>query len=175
MLNRQSGLLVAAILLLLPNLASANEVDRDAHLSIGNIYRHSTNNGASKDISQLSIGNTRQLIARNRQRNRTPIRRKQPIYSPPAIIQKMDEPTSKVRMPKMPSVPAVPSIPNSTIQTTPTVRSSTIRGSSNEHGVESTIEQRQSVQCSGSGTSVSRSSTTINGRTISSEVRGNCQ
>ena len=174
MFNRQSGLLVVVILLLLPNLASASEVDRDVHLSIGNIYRHSTSNGMSTDISQLS-GNTRQLIARNRQRNRTPIRRKQPIYSPPAIIQKMDEPTSKVRMPKMPSVPAVPSIPSSTIPTTPTVRSSIIRGSSNEHGVESTVEQRQSVQCSGSGTSVSRSSTTINGRTISSEVRGNCQ
>lgn len=171
MFNRHSGLLVVAILLLLPNLASASEVDRDAHLSIGNIYSHSTSNGTS-------TGNTRQLIARTRQRNRTPIRRKQPIYAPPAIIRKIDEPTSTIRTPKMPSVPAVPSIPsipNSTIQTTPPVRSSIIRSSSNENGVESTVEQRQSVQCSGSGTSISQSSTTINGRTVSSEVRGNCQ
>ncbi|WP_310427846.1 hypothetical protein [Chamaesiphon sp. VAR_48_metabat_135_sub] len=60
---------------------------------------------------------------------------------------------------------------NSTIQNS-TVRSSTIRNSSN--GSHSVNENRQSVHCSGGGSSVSQSISTVNGRTVRSEVRGNC-
>jgi hypothetical protein len=51
-----------------------------------------------------------------------------------------------------------------------TVRSSTIQNSTN--GSHSVNEQHQSIRCSGGGSSVSQSISTVNGRTVSSEVRG---
>ncbi len=187
MSKHQFGLLAMAIVLLSPTFVSANDANSATNLSIGNIQITTTDNGTSIKTPKIQIDNPssidrQTLISRTRQRSRNQIRRKRAtttIVSPrvdpddnePKIIR-----SPSLRTPRMPSVPNVPSVPTSTIRTNPTVRSSTVRTINDDDNSQSTSEQTQSVQCSGgSGSSVSQSSTTINGRTVNSESRSNCR
>ncbi len=180
MSKRQFGIIAIAILLLSPTLVSAHDLDEGTSLSVGKIHINTNSSGTRLETPNIQIDTPqateqRTLISRTR-RSRTQIRRKR--TSAPAIIRPRVDPDdnepSIIRTPTMPKVPSVPSVPTSTIRT-PTVRSSTIRTTSNNDESSTVSEQRQSVQCSGSGSTVSQSSTTVNGRTVNSEVRSNCQ
>lgn len=181
MSKRQFGLAAIAILLLSPNLVYANETNQGTSLTVGNIHITKTGKGTSIKTPKIQIEtpkatDDRMLLSRSRRRSRTQIRRKR-ISAPTTIrphVDPNDDEPKIIRTPTMPSVPKVPSVPQSTIRT-PTVRSSTIRTTSDDNDSHSVSEQHQSIQCSGSGSSVSQSSTTINGRTVNSEVRSNCQ
>ena len=161
MFNRQFSLLVIATLLLSPNLVNANEIDENPNRSIGNIQIQTTESGTTIQTPNIKITTpkateNRVIISRTRRRNLDRVRRGR--TATPAIIRQRVESNREI--------------------TTPTtqIRNSTIRSSRNEDSSESTIEQQHSVQCSGSGSSVSQSSsTTVNGRTISSESSKNCQ
>ena len=162
MFNRQFSLLVIATLLLSPNLVNANEIDENQNLSIGNVQIQTTEIGTTIQTPKIKITTpkateNRVIISRTRRRNLDRVRRGR-TATPAIIRQRVEDSNRQI--------------------TTPTtqIRNSTIRSSRNEDRSESTIEQQQSVQCSGSGSSVSQSSSsTVNGRTISSEVRKNCQ
>ena len=162
MLNRQFSLLVMATLLLSPNLVNANEIDENPNLSIGNIQIQTTESGTTIQTPNIKITTpkateNRVIISRTRRRNLDRVRRGR-TSTPAMIRQRVENSNREVTAP------------------TTQIRNSTIRSSRNEDRSESTIEQQQSVQCSGSGSSVSQSSSsTVNGRTISSEVRKNCQ
>ncbi|WP_373547163.1 hypothetical protein [Chamaesiphon sp.] len=161
MFNRQFSLLVIATLLLSPNLVNANEIDENPNLSIGNVQIQTTESGTTIQTPKIKITTpkateNRVIISRTRRRNLTQVRRGR--TSTPAMIRQRVESNRQNTNP------------------TAQIRNSTIRSSRNEDSSESIIEQQQSVQCSGSGSSVSQSSsTTVNGRTISSEVSKNCQ
>ncbi len=159
MFNRQFGLVaIATLLLLSASLVQAREVDGDTDLDVGNVRIQTTPSDTVIQTPQIQIvapkvpqnkvtgGRTRR---RDRKYNRTSgsvTSRKPPNSHRPGISQ--SEP----------------------------IRSSTIRSSTGDDDSRSTIEQHQSVQCGGSGSSVSQSSTsTVNGRTIHSEVHRDCR
>jgi hypothetical protein len=164
MFNRQFSLLVMATLLLSPTLVQANEIDGDTHLSVGNMQIHKTGDGTTIQMPGMQINNpkaieNRGFISRNRRRYRAPvIRRTAPVYVPPTVHQRVD-PDDEQSTTTTTTLPTRRSI----------IRSSTTRSSGN--GSQSVNEQQQSIQCSGNGSSVSQSTSTVNGRTVSSEVR----
>jgi hypothetical protein len=167
MLNRQLGLLVMAALLLSPNLVYANEIDGDSHLSVGNVQIYTNGGGTTIQTPKIQVNTpkteNRTLISRNRRRYRTPIRRTR--TSPPAILHQRVSEDNHATVNTTTTYPTRSS----------TIRSTTIRNSSSGGDSETVSEQHQSVQCSGGGSSVSRSTSTVNGRTVTSETRGNCQ
>ncbi len=70
------------------------------------------------------------------------------------------------------TIMTIKSSPNSTVRRTTTIRNSNI---DNDNDSETINEQQQSTSCSGgSGTVVQSSSSTVNGRTVSSQSRSNC-
>ncbi len=179
MFKRQFSLLVMATLLLSPTLVHANELGESTNLSVGNI-RLQTNSSGGVSIQTPNINlNTapspedRVLLSRTtRRRIRTPIRRtiirRGRIISSPSLIRQSTIISQPTIIRQSTIDPA-----DRSINQTSTIRSSTVRTSSN--GSQSISEQHNSVQCSpGSGSSVSQSTQTINGRTVSSEVRTNC-
>ncbi|WP_310484029.1 hypothetical protein [Chamaesiphon sp. VAR_48_metabat_403] len=191
MFHRQLGLLAIATLLLSPSLVHANEIDGDRNLSVGNVRIINTSNGTLIQTPNIRVNSpttTEQpvLISRIRRgtrirtirripttTNTTTIRRTTGTSAPLIFNSKINSNSQQTTVTTTTSP-----LPNTTVSTpTTTVRSSTIRTSSGDESSSqsSTSEQQQSVQCSGgSGTVVSQSSSTVNGRTVNSEVRRNC-
>jgi hypothetical protein len=183
MFKRQFSLLVMATLLLSPNLVHANEIDGDTNLSVGNIQIQNTSNGNKIQTPNIQINTPKAaenpvIISRTRRRSRTVIRSIR--TSKPLVFNK------KVNSDTQTTVTTSTSpLPNSTIRsstsssTSPApgsiTRSSTIRNSSSGNDSQAVNQQQQSMQCSGGGSSVSQSTSTVNGRTVSSEVRTNCK
>jgi hypothetical protein len=191
MFKRHFSLLAIATLLLSPTVAHADLIDGDGNVSVGNVRIQTTNRGTIIQTPKIQVNtpkstDNRLSVNRTRRRSRIPARAR---TSSPMILNKKvstDSSTTVIKTTTPVSIPTIstPTIRNSTIQNstirssgddgypTPTTRSSTVRSSSGDS--ESVNEQHQSIQCSGGGSSVSQSSTTINGRTVNSEVRSNC-
>jgi hypothetical protein len=161
MFNRQFSLLVMATLLLSPTLVEANEIGRDTHLSVGNIQIHNTAIGTKIQTPNIQIGTpktteNRVLVSRTRRRYRqTAIRRTR--TSAPAIFRQRT---------------IIDADEQATIITPSIIRSTPIQSSSNSS--QAVNAQRQSIQCSGGGSVVAQTTSTVNGRTIRSESRSNC-
>lgn len=196
MINRHFSLLAIAALLLSPTVAQSEIVNSDGNLSVGNVRILNTSSGTVIQTPKVQVTNpkstdNRLSVNRTRRRSRIPAVRHTGTSKPMIINSKVNtnSSTTVIRTNTPASIPTIqtPTIRNSTIQTptiirstggdtqypTPTVRSSTVRSSSGDS--ESVVEQHQSVQCSGSGSSVSQSSsTTVNGRTVHSESHRNC-
>ena len=195
MFKRHFSFLAIATLLLSPTVAQSEIVNSDGNLSVGNVQILNTSHGTVIQTPKVQVTNpkstdTRLSVNRTRRRSRLPVRH--PRTSTPMIINNKVNTNSSTTVIRTTSPASIPNIPtptirNSTIQTptiirssggdtqypTPTVRSSTVRSSSGDS--ESVTEQHQSIQCSGSGSSVSQSSTTtVNGRTVHSESHRNC-
>jgi hypothetical protein len=163
MFYRQFSLLAIAILLLSPNPVRAQEIESDSYISVGNIYIQNTNDWMIIQTPQIQIGipkSTPRSVDRDRRRNPVSGRR----TSSPTMTHKKINSNSQTTI---------------TTNTYPgsgsTIRSTTIRSSSS-NGSQSTVsEQRQSSQCSGEGSySVSQSTSTVNGRTVSSRTWTDC-
>jgi hypothetical protein len=168
MFYRQFSLLVFAVLLLSPNPVRAQEIEPDSYISVGNIYIQNTNDWMMIQTPRIQIitpksTQTPLSIGRDRHRRSTPVSRSRRTFSPTITHKKM----------------------NSDSQTTVTtntysssgsiIRKSTIRSSSSNGSHSAVSEQRQSIQCSGDGGySVSQSTSTVNGRTVSSRTWTSC-
>ena len=184
MFNRQFSLLVIATLLLSPNLVHANEIDGDSNLSVGNIQILNTGNGTILKTPNIQINSPKAtenqvLVSRNRRRSRATVIRSTRTSKPLIFNQKVNSSTQTTVTTTTPSTPSSTTRSSTTTTSTPstpssTTRSSTIRNSSSGNGSQSVNEQQQSIQCSGGGSSVSQSTSTVNGRTVSSESRTNC-
>jgi hypothetical protein len=204
MLNRQFGLLVMVALLISPNLAQANPVDGNTDLSVGNIRIQTTPSGTKVQTPGVQIDSpkstaNRVAVSRTRRRSRVaPVRSSG--TSVPMILNKKVSTDSKttvttttspgssstVRTTTTTSSPEDSSVRTTTtrdvggimtIKSSPnsTVRRTTIRNSNIDNDSETVTEQQQSSSCSGgSGTVVQSSSSTVNGRTVSSQSRSNC-
>jgi hypothetical protein len=187
MFNRQFSLLVIVGLLLSTDLVHANEIDGDRNVSVGNVQIRTTPNGTVLQTPKIQVSTPKAtgkaLTSRNRRRVRTAVVRpkRQVIISNPSVILPQQvgtsapPPTIIISTPT--SHPTTPSATTSTPTSTPTVqRSTTIRTSTN--GSESVSTQQQSIQCSSDdegSSSVSQSTSTVNGRTVRSETRTNCR
>jgi hypothetical protein len=173
MFNRQFGLMAIAILLLSPNLVHANELDGNANLSVGNVRIVNTGNGTTIQTPQIQISTPKiptnpVVVSRTYRRYRAKVVRRSRTTKPLIVNKKV---SSSTQITVSNSTTTTVPIPNSTI------RSSTIRSSSN--GLPAVNEQQQSIYCSNSSGSVvsqstSTSTSTVNGRTVSSEVHTNC-
>lgn len=200
MLDRQFSLAVVAIALLLsPNIATANEIG-DTDLSVGRIRIQTTKNGTRLQTPNMQIDSAKSIenrvaVSRTRRRMRTaPVRRRS---STSVILNKKVSADSKTTVTTTTSPSGNATIrtttttsPNypSTIRTTTTndpdpiatiesspkasIRRTTIRNSSN--GSESVSESSTSCRSGSGSTVIQSSSTTVNGRTVSSHSRSNC-
>jgi hypothetical protein len=189
MFKRHFSLLAIATLLLSPTVAQADLIDSDGNLSVGNVRIQNTSSGTVIQTPKIQVStpkstDNRISVNRTRRRSRIPAVRR-PRTSSPLILNKKVSTDSSTTVIRTTTPVSIPTIRNSTIQNstirssggdtqypTPTSRSTTVRSSSGDS--ETVNEQRQSIRCSGGGSSVSQSSTTINGRTVNSEVRSNC-
>jgi hypothetical protein len=159
MLKRQLGLLVISTILLSTNLVHAAEISGGTDLSVGNIRIQTSDRGEVNiktpniDINSGKVTVGRVSIDRNRRRNRKApsIRREREIPSAAVLRQRAMDKINSGESPNQ-------------------VGTSTTRTSTNDSHTVS----EQNIQCSGSGSSVVQSSQTINGRTVSSETRTNC-
>jgi hypothetical protein len=159
MLKRQLGLLVISTILLSTNLVHAAEISGGTDLSVGNIRIQTSDRGdvniktPNIDINSGKVTVGRVSIDRNRRRNRKApsIRREREIPSAAVLRQRAMDKINSGESPNR-------------------VGTSTTRTSTNDSHTVS----EQNIQCSGSGSSVIQSSQTINGRTVSSETRTNC-
>jgi hypothetical protein len=179
MLKRQFSLLAIATLLLSPTLVHADEIGESTHISVGNIQIQPDGYGGTKiqtpnvNITTAQPFANRWLISSRKQRIRTSVRKpvikSGKMISTPAVKSQATIAQPPITQPPI-SQPPSDSTNRSMSQT------STIRSSSHTSNNGSHSEQHSSVECSssGSGTSVTRSTQTINGRTVSSEVRTNC-
>lgn len=158
MLKRQLGLLIISTLLCSTTLVHAAEIPEGTNVSVGNTRIQTSDRGEVRiqtpniNINPAKVTVGRVSIDRNRRRNRTPsVRRKQVIPSAAILRQRAMDQVNSVESPNR-------------------VGTSTTRTSTNDAHTVS----EQNIQCSGSGSSVVQSSQTINGRTVSSETRTNC-
>jgi hypothetical protein len=159
MLKRQLGLLVISTILLSTTLVHAAEMPGGTDLSVGNIRIQTSDRGEVNiktpniDIGPEKVIVGRVSIDRNRRRNRKApsLRRGRAIPSAAILRQQAMDKTNSVESPNR-------------------AGTSTTRNSTNDSHTVS----EQNIQCSGSGSSVIQSSQTINGRTVSSETRTNC-
>ena len=158
MLKRQLSLLVISTILLSTTLVHAAEITEVPTLSIGNIKIQPRDLGAiiidtpEIDINTTKVTVGRVSIDRNRRRNRTPSARRKLVIPSAAILRQRA--MNKINQ----------------VESSARVGTSTTRSSTND----SRTVSEQNIQCSGSGSSVVQSSQTINGRTVSSETRTNC-
>jgi hypothetical protein len=190
MFKHQFSLLAIATLLLSPTLVHANEIGESMNISVSNIQIQTDGSGVTNihtpnvNITTAQPFTNRWLISSRKQRIRksvrkpvmksgqtisTPAVKSQPTIAQPPISQPpIAQPT--IAQPPI-SQPPSDSTNRSVVQQTSTIRSSSHTSNNGSHS-----EQQSSVQCSssGSGTSVTRSTQTINGKTVSSEVRTNC-
>jgi hypothetical protein len=166
MFYRQFSLLAIAILLLSPHPVRAEEIEPDSYISVGNIYIQNSNDWMIIQTPQIQIitpKSTPRSVDRDRQQRRNSVSGRRRNFTP-SVTRKNIKSNSQTTI---------------TTNTYPgsgsTIRSTTIR-SSIRNGSQSTVsEQRQSVQCSGEGSySVSQSTSTVNGRTVSSRTWTNC-
>lgn len=185
MFKRHFSLLAIAALLLSPHVVQANQIDGDGNLSVGNVRIQTTGSGTIIQTPKIQVNtpkstDNRVSVNRTRRRSRIPVIRR-PRTSAPMILNNRVSTDSQTTVITNTTPISTPIIRNSTIRSssgdaqpdpTSTTRSSTIRSSSGNS--ESVNEQHQSIRCSGGGSSVSQSSTTVNGRTVKSEVRSNC-
>jgi hypothetical protein len=158
MLKRQLGLLIISTLLCSTTLVHAAEIPEGTNVSVGNIRIQTSDRGEVRiqtpniNINPTKVTVGRGSIDRNRRRNRTPsVRRKLVIPSAAILRQRAMDRVNSVESPNR-------------------VGTSTTRTSTNDAHTVS----EQNIQCNGSGSSVIQSSQTINGRTVSSETRTNC-
>jgi hypothetical protein len=180
MLKRQFSLLAIATLLLSPTLVHANEVSENTNISVANIWIQTDGYGVTNiqtpnvNITTAQPFINRWLMSSRKQRIRKsvrkPIVKSEKMISTPAV---KSQPT--IAQPPITQPPIAQPPTNSTNRSV-VQQTSTIRSSSQTSNNGSRSENHSSVECSssGSGTSVTRSTQTINGRTISSEVRTNC-
>ena len=159
MIKRQLGLLVISTILCSTTLVHAAEMPGGSDLSVGNIRIQTSDRGEVNiktpniDINSAKVTVGRVSIDRNRRRNRkAPSMRRGSVIPSAAILRQQ-------AMDKVNSVEPPDRVGNSTTRTS----------TNDSHTVS-----EQNIQCSGSGSSVVRSSQTINGRTVSSETRTNC-
>lgn len=159
MLKRQLGLLVISTILLSTTLVHAAEIPEGTNISVGNIRVQTSDRGEVSiktpniEINTAKVIVGRVSIDRNRRRNRkAPSVRRGQVIPSAAILRQQ----------------AIDKI--NSIESSDRVGTSTTRTSTNDaHTVT-----EQNIKCSGSGSSVVQSSQTINGRTVSSETRTNC-
>ena len=164
MFYRQFTLVAIATLLLSPNLVQAREIYGDEEgLSVGNMQILTTPDGAIIQTPKIQVStpipSSRGIVSRTR-RNRSSVRRTR--TATPLIFNKR-----------------INSATNTTVTTTTNsggntsiVRSSTVRSSSDgstQSTQSSGTDRQQSIECNGNGTTVSRSTSTVNGRTVSSQ------
>jgi hypothetical protein len=185
MFNRQFSLLVMVGLLLSTDLVHANEINGNQNVSVGNVQIRTTKNGTVLQTPKVQINSSKAtgkvLTSRTRRRVRTAVVRpkRQVIISKPSVILPQRVGTSAPPVIIINTPTTNPTIRTSTISvptSTPTVRRSTIRTSTD--GSRSVSTQQQSIQCSSDdegSSSVSQSTSTVNGRTVRSETRTNCQ
>ncbi len=161
MLKHKLNLLLVSTILFSTNLVNAAEINH-TNLSVGNVRSQITQLGAiimhtpDIDLNTTKVTVERVAIDQKRRRNRTPSARRKQVIPSAAVLrqQAIDKVNAKINSVE---------VPNRT-------GTSTTRTSTND---SSTVDE-QSIQCSGSGSSVIQSSQTINGRTVSSETRTNC-
>ena len=160
MLNSRFGLLLISIILLSTNLVHAAEISEGTNVSVGKIGIQTSDRGEVRidtpniDLSPAKITVGRVSIDRNRRRNRTSVRQRQIIPSAAILRQQaIDKANSRAN----------------SVDPNPVGTSITRTSTNDSHTVS-----EQTIQCSGSGSSVIQSSQTINGRTVSSETRTNC-
>jgi hypothetical protein len=174
MFKRQFSLLAIATLLLSPTLVHAAEIGESTNISVGNI-RIQTDGSGGTNIQTPNVNITtaqpfanRWLISSRKRRIRTSVRK--PVMKSGQMIS---APVVKSQPPI--AQPPIAQPPNDSTNRSVS-QTSTIRSSSHTSNNGSHSEQHSSVECSssGSGTSVTRSTQTINGHTVSSEVRTNC-
>ena|GEM_PF-6247420 len=167
MFYRQFTLIAIATLLLSPNLVNANEIDGDRNLLAGNIQILNTPNGTVIRTPKMQVNTPKSspgVINRRTRRTRTSIRRTRSA-APLIFNRKVNADVQIIR--------TTTGSGNNSIMRSSTIRSSS-NGGSTQTRSQSSSEQQQSSQCSGSGTVVSQSTSTVNGRTVSSESRTNC-
>lgn len=159
MLKRQLGLLVISTILLSTTLVHAAEIPEGTNISVGNIRVQTSDRGEVSiktpniEINTAKVIVGRVSIDRNRRRNRkAPSVRRGQVIPSAAILRQQ-------------AIDKINSIESSDRVGTSTTRTST----NNAHTVT-----EQNIKCSGSGSSVVQSSQTINGSTVSSETRTNC-
>jgi hypothetical protein len=158
MLKRQLSLLVISTILLSTTLVHAAEIPEVTNLSVGNIKIQPRDLGAiiihtpDIDINTTKVTVERGSINRNRRRNRIPSARRKLVIPSAAIIRQRV--MNKINQ----------------VESSARIGTSTTRTSTND----SRTVSEQNIQCSGSGSSIVQSSQTINGRTVSSETRTNC-
>jgi hypothetical protein len=165
MLKRQISLLAISTLLLSPTLVHADEIGKSTNISVGNIQIKTDGYGGTNiqtpnvQISTPQPFVNQWLMSSRKRRIRTsvrkPVLKSGQIISAPAVMRQ----------------PPIDSPTRSVVTQTSTIRSTSQTSNNGAHS-----EQHSSVECSssGSGTSVTRSTQTINGRTVSEEVRTNC-
>jgi hypothetical protein len=159
MLKRQLGLLVISTILFSTTLVHAAEIPEGTNISVGNIRVQTSDRGEVSiktpniEINTAKVTVGRVSIDRNRRRNRkAPSVRRGQVIPSAAILRQQ----------------AIDKI--NSVESSDRVGTSTTRTSTNDaHTVT-----EQNIKCSGSGSSVVQSSQTINGRTVSSETRTNC-
>ncbi|AFY95786.1 hypothetical protein [Chamaesiphon minutus] len=166
MFYRQFTLLAIAILLLSPNPVRAEEIEPDSYISVGNIYIQNTNDWMIIHTPQIQIvtpKSTPRSVERDRQRRRNSVSGRRRTFTPSVTRKKIDSDSQTT-------------VTTNTYSSSGSIiRRSTIR-SSGSNGSQSTVsDQRQSIQCSGEGSySVSQSTSTVNGRTVSSRNWTSC-
>jgi hypothetical protein len=150
MLKRQLDFLIVATILLSTTLVHAAEIPSNTDSSGGKIGIQTSDRGEVRiqtptiDINPVKITVGRVSIDRNRRRNRNVPSMRRGRVIPSATMLRQQ---------------AMDRVGNSTTRTS----------TNNAHTVT-----EQHIQCSGSGSSISQSSQTINGRTVNSETRTNC-
>ena len=161
MLKLQCSLLMISTILFSTTLIHAAEMPEGAKVAVGNISIQTNDRGEVRiqtpniDITPAKVTVGRVSIDRNRRRKNSSTRRRLVIPSAAILRQQaIDKVNSKVN----------------SVESADRVGTSTTRTSTNDSHTTS----EQNIQCSGSGSSVIQSSQTINGRTVSSETRTNC-
>ena len=182
MFKRQFGTLAIAMLLLSPSLASANEVLAFTDLSVGDIQITTTDRGTLITTPNIFIVTPTTTDSRVLNRQRTSIRTSKtttlPTIRPRVEIDDEydddddDEPVvTRSPLYRISPIPSIPQIPF--VRSIPTMRGYSIRTTRIDRDTYS--DQRQSVQCRGGGSVTQSSSTTINGRTVKTQVRHQCK
>ena len=171
MFYRQSTLVAIAILMLSPNLVQAREIygDEDLNLSVGNMQILNTPEGTiiqTPKIQVITPTPPSGVVVSRTRRNRTSIRRTR--TSTPLIFNKKVNSEANTTV-----TTTTNSGTNSTVMRSSTIRSSS-NGGSTQSSSQSVNEGQHSSQCSGNGMTVSQSTSTVNGRTVSSQSRTSC-
>ncbi|WP_309742307.1 hypothetical protein [Chamaesiphon sp. OTE_20_metabat_361] len=165
MFYRQFTVVAIATLLISPNFVQAREVygEEDLNLSVGNVQILNTPDGSIIQTPKIQVStplpSSRAVVTRTR-RTRTSIRRTR-TATPLIFNKKVNSTTSKT----------VTTTTNSGGNTS-IVQSSTVRSSSDgstKSTQSASTDRQQSIECNGNGTTVSRSTSTVNDRTVSSQ------